>query len=251
MQERIKVVIIEDENPARILIKNYLKAHSEFDIIAECENGFEGAKFIKDLKPDLVFLDIQMPKLDGFEMLEILDEIPPIIFSTAYDEFAIKAFDFGAVDYLLKPYSQKRFDKAIEKAKKNIKNNSNSKKYDKLLDFVNREKEIIKRIAIKNKSKIEIIMTKDIERIEAQDDYVFIYTISGERYLKNTTMKSLENSLDQNEFIRVHRSNFVRIDRISKIEQWSKDSHILILKGGDTVKISKTGLKKLKDVLKT
>lgn len=251
MKDKIKVLIIDDESPARILITKYIQAHPEIKIIGECDNGFQGAINIKDLEPDLIFLDIQMPKLNGFEMLELVENPPPIIFSTAYDEFALKAFEYGTADYLLKPYSQKRFDAAIEKAKLKINNKANDiKQYDNLLNYVKEEKEIIKRIAVKNQNRIEIVLAKNIERIEAQDDYVFIYTITGERYIKNMTMNYLEKSLDSADFVRVHRSNFVRVDRISRIEQWEKDSHLIILKSGDKVKVSRSGLKKLKEVLK-
>ncbi len=251
MQEKTKILIIEDEAPARMLLKQYLKKHSDYIIIGECENGFQGAISIKELKPDVVFLDIQMPKLNGFEMLELIENPPQIIFSTAYDEFAIKAFEFGAVDYLLKPFSQKRFDIALEKVKLKINQKTNLEKpMEGLLQFVREEQDIIKRIVVKNRNKIEIILTKNIERIEAQDDYVFIYTISGERFLKNSTMNYLEKHLDSSEFVRVHRSNTIRIDQISKIELWEKDTHIIILKSGAKIKASRSGYKRLKEVLK-
>lgn len=251
MKAKYKVLIIDDESPARLLINKYLQSNNEFEVIGECDNGFEGALQIKNLEPDLIFLDIQMPKLNGLEMLELLDNPPPIIFSTAYDEFAINAFEFGAADYLLKPYSQKRFDAAIEKAKQKIHNKTlANQQFKKIIDYVKDEQEIIKRIAIKKKNAIEIVLTKNIERIEAQDDYVYIYTITGERYIKNMTMSYLEKSLDPVDFVRVHRSNFVKIDRISKIEQWEKDSYLVILKSGEKVKISRSGMKKLKEVLK-
>ena len=251
MKDKIKVLIIEDEKPARILLTKYMESHPSFEIVGECENGFQGAIAIKELKPDLVFLDIQMPKLNGFEMLELIENPPAIIFSTAYDEFALKAFEYGAADYLLKPFSQKRLDAALEKANQKIRfqNNSNPPIHN-LLQFVREEQEIIQRIVVKNNNKIEIILTKNIERIEAQDDYVFIYTIPGERHLKNMTMNYIEQHLSSSEFVRVHRSNIIRIDRISKIEQWEKDSHIIILKSGEKVNSSRNGYKKLKAVLK-
>ena len=251
MTNKYKVIIIDDEAPARMLIENYLGKYDDIEIVGICENGFQGAIKIKELKPDMVFLDIQMPKLNGFEMLELIENPPQIIFSTAFDEFAIKAFEYGAADYLLKPFSQKRFDTAIEKAKQKInqvKQPENS--FNNMLAFVREEQEIIHRIVVKNNSKIEIILTKIIERIEAQDDYVFIYTQTGERFLKNTTMNYLEKHLDPKEFVRVHRSNIIRMDRIEKIESWEKDSHILIMKSKETIKSSRNGYKKLMAALK-
>ncbi len=251
MKNKIKALIIDDEKPARLLISKYLQAHSDIIIVGECDNGYEGAIEAKKTEADLIFLDIQMPKLNGFEMLELIDNPPPIIFSTAYDEFAIKAFEFGAADYLLKPYSQKRFNNAIERAKQKITNRTlASNQLNKVLNYVNDKPEIMKRIAVKMQNSIEIIQTKNIEHFEAQDDYVFIYTNTGERYIKNMTMSFLEKSLEPSEFVRVHRSNIIRVDRISRIEQWEKDSHIVILKSGVKVKVSRSGLKRLKEVLK-
>jgi len=252
MTKKMKVLIIDDEAPARLLIESYLEKHADFDVVGNYENGFQGAIKIKELNPDVVFLDIQMPKLNGFEMLELLENPPPIIFSTAYDEFALKAFDFGAVDYLLKPFSQKRFDAALNKVKQKIQESSNlPKSFDRVLEYVSEKQGIIQRIVINNNHKIEIILTKRIERIEAQDDYVFIYTLEGERFLKNTTMNYLEKHLDPTEFVRVHRSNIVRLDRISKIELWDKDSRMLIMKSKANVKTSRSGYKKLREALGT
>ncbi len=250
MNNKIKVLIIEDEELARVLLRKFIEKSSAFEIIGECENGFDGALAIKEKKPDIVFLDIQMPKLNGFEMLEFIENSPLIIFTTAYDEFALKAFEFGAVDYLLKPFSQKRFNQSLEKAilrfEQNIKND---KAINNILEYVNKEQEIIKRVAVKDRSKIEIIHTVNIERIEAQDDYVFIYTIEGSRFLKNSTMSYFEKHLDADEFIRVHRSHIIRIDQISKIELYDKNTHIIILKSGAKVKASRSGYKALKNVL--
>jgi len=250
MTKKIKALIIDDEAPARLLLKKYLEKHPDFEVEGSCENGFEGAIKIKEINPDVVFLDIQMPKLNGFEMLELVDNPPLIIFSTAYDEFALKAFEFGAADYLLKPFSQKRFDTALDKVRIKLGEKSSGKNnYQGMLEYVREEQEIIRRIVVKDNRKIEIVLTKNIERIEAQDDYVFIYTVAGARFLKNTTMNYLEKHLDSAEFVRVHRSAIIRLDRISKIESWEKDSHILVMKGGEHVKTSRNGYKKLKEAL--
>ncbi|OIP01467.1 MAG: DNA-binding response regulator [Bacteroidetes bacterium CG2_30_33_31] len=250
MKEKIKILLIDDEEPARILIKNYLEKHDDFELVGECEDGFQGAIKIKELKPDLVILDIQMPKLNGFEMLELIDNPPRIIFSTAYDEFALKAFEFGAADYLLKPFSQKRFDKALEKIIQKISEKPHPREsFAGLFNFVSSQQDIIKRIVVKNNNDIAIILTDNIERIESQDDYVFIYTFSGERYLKNSTMNYFEQHLDPKEFVRVHRTNIIRIDRISKIEIWEKDSQIAIMKSKEKVNISRSGYQRLREVL--
>lgn len=250
MNTKIKVLIIEDEELARILLRNFIEKYNNIEIIGECENGFDGAIAIKEKKPDLIFLDIQMPKLNGFEMLEFIESPPAIIFTTAYDNFAIKAFELGAIDYLLKPFSQKRLKQAIDKTMNLISNkpppNNN---INNLLQYVHEEQEIIKRIAVKNRNNIEIIQTLSIERIEAQDDYVFIYTNDGKRFLKNSTMSYLEKHLDSTEFIRIHRSNIIRIDRISKIELYEKDTQLIFLKGGDKIKASRNGYKALKAIL--
>ncbi len=252
MNKKIRVLIIEDEELARVLLKKFIENNNEYEVIGECTNGFEGAMAIKEKKPDLVLLDIQMPKLNGFEMLEFIENPPAIIFTTAFDNFAIKAFEFGAVDYLLKPFSKKRFISALEKSRiiinKKLESNNSM---NNLLEYVREKQEIIKRIAVKTRNNIEIIHTNNIERIEAQDDYVFIYTIDGKRFLKSGTMSYLEKHLDPTEFIRIHRSNIIRIDRISKIELYEKDQHLIFLKGGDKVKASRNGYKALKKVLYT
>jgi two-component system LytT family response regulator len=246
---QLKAVIIDDEKPARMLTANYLRNHPQIEIVAECEDGFQGIVAIRQFNPDIVFLDIQMPKLNGFEMIELLDNNPKIIFTTAYDEFALQAFEIGAIDYLLKPYSQKRFDVSLSKALTLMAEPIVENEYHKMLDFVSGRNEIINRIVVKNNGDIRIILTTEINHLEAQDDYVFIYTLSGERFLKNTSMKYLESHLDNTQFIRVHRSHIVQINQIRKIELWEKDSHLVILKNNKSVPVSKTGYKLLKSVL--
>ncbi len=248
--DKVKVIIIDDEANARLLIKKYLESSTLFEIVGEAENGFEGALLIRQLNPDLVFLDVQMPKLNGFEMLEVLDKIPPIIFSTAYDEFALKAFELGAIDYLLKPYSQTRFNKAIEKIRmKSVEDLADNKKLKEMMEYVREGQEVINRIAVKTNNNINILLTQNIYHIEAQDDYVFIYTNTGDRFIKDLTMKYLDEHLDAKEFVRVHRSHIVRMDQIAKIENIERESHILIMKNNVQIPASKNGYKALKDVL--
>lgn len=248
MSNSIRSIIIEDEALARNLLKNYLKDHDQVEIIAECENGFDGLKAINEMKPDLVFLDVQMPKLTGFEMLELLDFRPEIIFTTAYNQFAIKAFEQHAVDYLLKPFSKDRLMVAVERAIEKIKGNKGGElPIDKLTEIP--ENDLIERVVVKDKSKIHIIPSEQIRYVESLDDYVMIYT-KERRFIKQKTMKFFETHLNPKEFIRIHRSYIVKVEEIAEIQQYEKESHIVILKNDHTkLKVSKTGYKNLKEVL--
>ena len=243
----IKVLIIDDEDFAREVIKEYLEDISEIEIIGEFSDGFSGLKAINELNPDLVFLDVQMPKLSGFELLEVLEKKPMIIFTTAYDQYAIKAFEMNAVDYLLKPFSKERFDAAIQKVseKKNLRNEDSLSKLENSIDS---KKEILNRIVVKSRNEIEVLAVDQVDYIEAQDDYVMIYT-GEKKYLKQKTMNFFEKHLDSKTFLRVHRSYIVRLDRIQKIEPYEKSSSILVLKNGKKVPVSRSGLSKLKTVL--
>ena len=245
---KIKTVIIEDEAPARELIKAYLKDNDKFEIVAECENGFEGIKAINTYKPDLVFLDVQMPKLTGFEMLELLDEFPEIIFTTAYDEYAIKAFEMNAVDYLMKPFSKERFDKALDKAIHRLENKENKKPVKNLVEKVKNDSGEIDRLFVKTGNRIDVIPVNNIIRIEAQDDYVEIYT-KEKSYLKKETMGYLESKLPHSNFIRVHRSHIINTDYLHKLERYAKESFIVILKDGSKVNVSKSRVKELREKL--
>lgn len=248
MENKIQAVIIEDESLARNLLKSYLGGNEKIEIIGECENGFEGLKAINDLKPDLVFLDVQMPKLTGFEMLELLEFKPEIIFTTAYNQFAIKAFEQHAVDYLLKPFSKERLMVAVERAIEKIEGNkSGDLPIDKLTELP--ESDIIERVVVKDKNKIHIIPVEQVRYIESLDDYVMIYT-KDKRFVKQKTMKFFEDHLNKNEFIRIHRSYIVKVEEIAEIQQYEKESHIVILKNDHVkLKVSKTGYKNLKEIL--
>lgn len=242
-------IIIDDEELARKVILKYLEKHPEIKVLEECENGFTGLKAISRHKPDIVFLDIQMPKINGFELLEILEEKPLIIFSTAHDEFAIKAFEHNAVDYLLKPYSQKRFDESIDRAIQKISSGAPvAKEIDSLKEELNSTNEILHRVVIKSGTQVEVIPADAIEYLEAADDYVEIHT-GSDKLLKQQTLTWFEQRLDPDKFIRVHRSFIVAIARISKIEPYSKDSFVLTLKSGKEVNVSKAGMKSLKEKL--
>lgn len=243
----IQAILIDDEPLARSLLRNFLEEIHDLEIVGEYENGFEGLKGITDLNPDIVFLDVQMPKLNGFEMLELLDEMPHVVFITAYDQYAVKAFESNAVDYLLKPYSKERLISAVNKVKEMIKNPSDSHNIRELIEE-QQERISIDRIAVRTGAKIKIIYTEDIEYFESQDDYVMIYTSEG-KYLKQKTMKYYENNLSAHFFIRVHRSYIVRIDFVDQIELYEKDSYIIKLKNNKTIPVSKSGYTRLRTVL--
>jgi two-component system LytT family response regulator len=250
MSEKLQTLIIEDEELARNLLRSYLKDHPDIEVIGECENGFDGVKAINDKKPDLVFLDIQMPKITGFEMIELLDYKPQIIFTTAYDQYALKAFELNAVDYLLKPFSKDRMMLAIEKVQHRIQSGEDTAEKLEELTNLRPGEDFIDRIVVKDRHKIHIITVDKIRYIESLDDYVMIYTYDG-RHMKQKTMKYFETNLDPNNFIRIHRSYIVQVDNIAEIQQYEKESYIVILK--DTaktkLKVSKTGYKRIKEVL--
>jgi two-component system LytT family response regulator len=245
----MKVLIIDDEELARNLIRSYLGAYPDVEVVGMCSNGFEGLKAIQEQKPDLIFLDVQMPKITGFEMLELLDSPPLIVFSTAFNQFAIQAFEQNAVDYLLKPYSRERFDAAFQKAWQRF--NQQSQRQDtlpQLMEHVHRQGATLERVVVKNGSKIKVIPVEKINYLESQDDYVMIHT-DGEKHLKQWTMKYFEEHLDTNQFIRIHRSYLVRIGQIAQLELYEKGTYLLILKEGSKLPVSQSGHTRLKQVL--
>ncbi len=247
---KTKVLIIDDEKLARDIVKKYLEENETIELIGECSNGFEGIKCINDLKPDLIFLDIQMPKLNGFEMLELLEHQPEIIFTTAFDEYAIKAFEVNATDYLLKPFPLSRFNEALNKAVEKITTNkATTNIYTDLLSTVNQNKESLDRIVVKTNQKIIIIAIDRINYIEAQDDYVMIHSELG-KHLKKQTMKFYEEHLDINTFYRVHRSYIVNINSIKQMELFEKESYKITMNDGSKIPVSRSGYSKIKELLK-
>lgn len=246
MTQKIRTLIIEDEEPARDLLKTFLSSFEEIDLIGECNDGFSGLKAINEMQPDLVFLDIQMPRLTGFELIELLDEMPEIIFTTAYDEFALKAFDLNAVDYLMKPFSKQRLRQAVDKVVERFKSKTSSKnEVQKLVEQMQERSKPLERIVVKSGSKIHVIPIEAIEQIEAQDDYVMIHSAEG-RFMKKETMTALEQNLPEDQFLRIHRSHIVNINQIQRIEQYGKENYLLILKNGNSVSVSKSRIKDLK-----
>jgi two-component system LytT family response regulator len=243
----ITAIIVEDEKLARDLLRDYLKDYTDIKIIGEFEDGFSGLKAINDLKPELLFLDIQMPKLTGFEMLEVLDHVPAIIFTTAFDQYALKAFEHNAVDYLLKPYSRLRFLEAVNKARGRI-TSGDFNIADKLLEHIDKQKEIIHRVVVRSGSKINVIPVNEIRYIQAEDDYVMLFTREN-KFLKQKTMKYFESHLAPEDFVRIHRSYIVRLGEITQMQLYEKDSYIVILKDGTKLPVSKGGLPLLKKML--
>lgn len=252
MMEAYKVLIIDDERLAREVVKKYLEASPELMIAGECSNGFEGVKMIQELKPDLIFLDIQMPKLTGFEMLELLDEYPAVIFTTAYDEYAIKAFEVNAIDYLMKPFTQERFTAAIRRfleesrLRKPGAREDDRLRLESLLHYGQKQVGYTDRIVVKDQSRIHIIPVDSIKFCKAEEDYILIVTAEG-KYLKKHTISTLESSLDPELFIRVHRSYIVRQSQIRRLELMGKETYVLHLQDGSKIPVSKSGYKKLKE----
>ncbi len=248
-KNQISAIVIDDEALARKVILKYLEAHPQIVVKAQCENGFEGLKAINQHQPDLIFLDIQMPKITGFELLDVLDDPPVIIFSTAHDEFALRAFEHSAVDYLLKPYSQKRFDQAVSRAMQRFQtDDKKSGEIESLVTKLDSGNEILNRVVVKTGNRLEVIPVEEIQLIEAADDYVEIHT-SGARFLKQKPLAFFENHLPADRFIRVHRSFIVAVDQIASLEPYSKESYLIILKNNREINVSKAGWKKLKERL--
>jgi two-component system LytT family response regulator len=241
----MNVIIIDDEPLARNLIKEFLEDQADITIVAECGDGFEGIKQIQQHQPDLIFLDIKMPKINGFEMLEVLDESPLVIFTTAYDEYAIKAFESNAVDYLLKPFSKDRFLMALKKciAAEKTKHFLSNPEATTSIDH----NPFSERIVIKQNGNILILQTDDILFIESYDDYVKIHTIN-QIYVKKKTMSFYEKHLNPMLFARIHRSYIVNIKSISELKSSGSDTVYVIMENGTKLSVSRSGYVNLKNV---
>lgn len=241
----IRAILIDDEPLARDIVKFYLSEHRNIEIVAECNDGFEGLKAITQHKPDLIFLDVQMPKISGFEMLELVDDKPAVIFTTAFDEYAIKAFEVNAADYLLKPIEKERFDMAMQKLPNKL---NKADVNDELLEAAALSPAQHNRVVVKNDGVIKIIPVDAINYLEADDDYVKLNTLDGV-FFKNKTMSFFEKTLDANLFIRIHRSYIINLAQVTKIELKEKDSYVVLLKSDIWLPVSKTGYAKLKVAL--
>ena len=250
----IKALLIDDEPLARSIVKEFLQSHKEINIVAECGDGFEGLKAIMQHQPQLIFLDIQMPKINGFEMLELIEQPPAVIFTTAFDEFAIRAFETHAIDYLLKPFTQERFNSAIRKFFDQYESGGGTipsqqqQTVAQLLSTTATSTPQNQRIVVKVGNKIKIIPIQDIYYLEAADDYVNVATHAGS-YLKNKTMNFFEMNLDAIQFVRIHRSYIVNLNQVVRIDPYEKDGHVVLLKSGKQIPVSKSGYLKLKSAL--
>ncbi|MFH0894023.1 MAG: response regulator [Bacteroidota bacterium] len=245
---KTKILIVDDEPLARDIIKKYLESISEIEIVGECADGFECLKAVSELKPDLLFLDVQMPKLSGFELLEVMDDKPEIIFATAFDQYAMQAFDQNAVDYLLKPFSKERFLQALSKAQLRISQRSTDGKNQlkKLEQYEENKTQFDERIIVKKGSAVHVIPVAKILYLEADGDYVLIHTAEG-KFMKEKTMKYYESHLTPTHFIRIHRSYIVNIDQVEKVELFELDTHLVVLKNGSKIRASREGYKKMRE----
>jgi two-component system LytT family response regulator len=242
----MRVIIVDDEHLARAVLREYLAAHPGIEIVAECANGFEAVKAIGELQPDLVFLDIQMPKLDGFEVVELAGARTHYVFVTAYDQFALKAFEVRAIDYLLKPFSRERLGQALESARTRA---TPPAQLEAVASEAARRDGPLQRILIRDGARVHVVPTASVDWIEAQDDYVQI-SAGGRLHLKNGRMAELEQGLDQTLFLRVHRSYIVNVGAIERIEAPTKDSWCAVLKDGKRVPVSRSGYQKVKELMR-
>jgi two-component system LytT family response regulator len=242
----IRAVIVDDEDLARQIVREMLLPHPEIDVVAECANGFEAVKAVAELTPDLLFLDVQMPKLDGFEVLELIGPDIAVVFITAYDQYALKAFEVHAVDYLLKPFDGARFEAALDHAKERL--GTKMPPPAELAAAARPPSQCLERIVVRDGPKVDIIPCERLDYAEAQDDYVLLRS-QGKNYLKQETISNLESSLDPARFVRIHRSYIVNLERVAKIEPYTKDSRVAVLGDGTRLPVSRTGYTRLKELL--
>lgn len=250
---KLRVILVDDESLARGLLAEYLAADPEVEIVAECANGFEAVKAVAETNPDLLFLDIQMPKLDGFEVLELLDPAPAVIFVTAYDEFALRAFEVHAVDYLLKPFTAERLNAAVARARVRLGSARaaslprESPEKD-LVAEVRQQRQPLERILVRDGVNVHVLPVESVDYFRANGDYVDI--VSGkQRLLKQETLACLETLLDARRFVRIHRSIILNLERMEKLEPYTKDKRVAILRDGTNLPVSKTGYGRLRELM--
>lgn len=243
----MRTLIVDDEHLARALLREYLAAHPDVEIVGECANGFEAVKAIAEHDPDLVFLDIQMPKLDGFEVVELAGARPHYIFATAYDQFALRAFEVHALDYLLKPFSRERLAEALAQARLRAPQPARAGIAAVVKDAQARQQPL-ERILIRDGARVHVVAAGNVDYIEAQDDYVRIMA-GGKGYLKHQRLSELEAQLDGVVFVRIHRSFIVNVCAVERIEPVSKDNHCAVLRGGVRLPISRSGYQKIRERL--
>jgi len=245
---KIRAVIVDDEDLARQILREYLKRDSDVEIVAECANGFAAVKAVAEHKPDLIFLDVQMPKLDGFEVLELVDRDVAVVFVTAFDQYAMKAFDAAAVDYLLKPFGPDRLQATLQRVRRRLGEHQPAPAATELRTAARPPEQYVDRIVVRDGARVQIIPVSKLDYAEAQDDYVSLHS-EKKSYLKQQTISSLESALDPALFVRVHRSFIVNIERISKIEPYTKDTRVVLLADGSQIPVSRTGYARLKELL--
>ncbi|WP_208281413.1 LytR/AlgR family response regulator transcription factor [Massilia oculi] len=241
----MRTLIVDDEHLARALLREYLSPHPDVEIVGECANGFEAVKAIAEHDPDLVFLDIQMPKLDGFEVVELAGGKPHYIFATAYDQFALRAFEVHALDYLLKPFSRERLAEALNQARLR---SPQPARIEAVVKDAQARQQPLERILIRDGARVHVVAASTIDHIEAQDDYVRI-AAGGKKYLKHRRLSELEAQLDGAVFVRIHRSYIVNVGAIERIEQVSKDNHCAVLRDGVKLPISRSGYQRVRELL--
>src|SRR5262245_9703054 len=245
---KLKIAVVDDEELARKLLREYLEELDDVEIVAECANGFEAVKAVADLKPDLLLLDIQMPRLDGFEVLELVGREVGVVFVTAYDKYALRAFEVHAVDYLLKPFSPERLREALARARKRLGAKQQLPPTE-LVAAARAPGMHLERVAIRDGANVYVVPVSKIDYVEAQDDYV-CFRSEGKGLLKQQTLGDVESALDPAQFVRVHRSYILNIDRLAKLELYAKDSHAAILRDGTRLPVSRSGYARLNAVLK-
>lgn len=250
---QIRVLIVDDELLAREMLREMLQGDEQVTIVGESTNGREAVESIRTTNPDLLFLDVQMPELGGFEVLEALgkDRIPHIIFVTAFDHYAVRAFEVHALDYLLKPFDQERFDVAWERAKAHVlreRNGGVDQRIITLLEELKAGSKYLERLVIKSGGRIYFLETNDIDWIEAEGNYVSVH--SGKKsHLLRETISSLESQLDPRKFVRIHRSSIVRLDRIQELQPWFHGEYRVILQSGTQLTLSRNYREKLQEAL--
>ncbi len=244
----IRTIIVDDEELARQILREYLGAEQDIEIVAECGNGFDAVKAATELRPELLFLDVQMPKLDGFEVLELIDRDIAVVFVTAFDQYAIKAFDAAAADYLLKPFSAERFRTALERVRRRLSEKPVKPDVSDLIASVREPDQHAQRVVVRDGTRVHIIQVDKLDYAEAQDDYIALHS-SGKSYLKQQSMGNLEACLDPSRFVRVHRSYLVNIDRVTKIEAYTKDTRLALLSDGKQIPVSRAGYVRLKALM--
>ncbi|MBA2305857.1 MAG: response regulator transcription factor [Acidobacteria bacterium] len=245
--QTLRVVIVDDEPLARAVIREFLTPHPGVEVVADCANGFEAVKAVTDLAPDLMFLDVQMPKLDGFEVLELLGRAMPVIFTTAYDQYALRAFEVHAVDYLLKPFNEERFAEALTRARARIQAQE-LPPIDELVAAARPRQGPVERVLIRDGSQVHVLPVDRIDYVEAQDDYIS-FRADGKDYLKDQTLAAAEMQMDPARFVRIHRSYLLNIERIARVELYAKDSRVAILRDGRRLPVSRAGYTRLAKLL--